>query len=142
MHCEFIDGMKMVQIDIWKYYNVIKISFKVVVFIVFNNLINFWNVTLSLMWVVNLGFLKPNFVSCMHFDWAFELAWLHVENWQTRQMDLISPTMWEQNFKECEDIMFWSNISPFLWTTTIVLGHGVHDNYGHYLPPLVCERWW
>ncbi len=37
----FIDGMKMAKIDIWRYYNVIKIALKVVVFIDFNNLINF-----------------------------------------------------------------------------------------------------
>ncbi len=83
----------------WCYCNVVEIVFKDdAKFVVFNNLISFRNGALPLVWVMNLACLDPNVVWCaLHM--CIELAWLHADDLQIGQMELISPTLWEQYLK-------------------------------------------
>jgi hypothetical protein len=71
--------VKLVQVDIWHYNNAIWVIFKDNAFVVFNNLINFRNETLPLVWAINLTFLNNDIVWCA-LCVGIELAWLHIDD--------------------------------------------------------------
>ncbi len=48
---DFVEAMKLMQVDIWRYYNIIEIAFKDDAFVVSKDLINFWNKVLPLIWM-------------------------------------------------------------------------------------------
>ncbi len=81
---------------IWCYYNATNITFKDDAFVVFNNLINFWNETWSLVWVGNFTCPNIEFVWCV-FHGGTKLVWLHIDNLQILQMDPFSPTLHGNN---------------------------------------------
>jgi hypothetical protein len=101
--------VKLVQVDIWHYYNVVDIAFKDDVFVIFNKLINFQNESPPLLWAMNHACPNNDFMwRTFHVD--IELAWLHVDDLHIRKMEPISPMMWEQNLKiikvECFKVGF------------------------------------
>jgi len=48
---DFVEAMKLMQVDICYYYNAIEIAFKADTFIVSKDLINFWNKVIPLIWM-------------------------------------------------------------------------------------------
>jgi hypothetical protein len=124
----------------WCYYNATNITFKDDVFVVFNNLINFWNETLSLVWVRNLTCPNIDFVRCV-FHGGIKLVWLHMMiikycKWIHFLLHCMGTT-----FGNCEGTMFWSNILVFLWVTLLIPILWTHDSHGNCLSTLMGESW-
>lgn len=46
---DFVEGMKLMQVDIWHYYNAVEIAFKDDDFVVSKDLVNFWNKVVPLI---------------------------------------------------------------------------------------------
>jgi hypothetical protein len=95
---DLIKVVKLVQVDIWHYYNVVDIAFKDDVFIIFNKLINFQNESPPLLWAMNHACPSNDFMWCA-FHVGIELAWLHVDDLHTRKTEPISPALGEQNLE-------------------------------------------
>lgn len=81
---DFVEAMKLVQVDIWCYYNAIEIAFEDDAFVVFNNMINFQSDVLPLVWAMNLTCPKLD-VSWCALCVGTKLAWLHVDDLQIRE---------------------------------------------------------
>lgn len=78
---DFVEAMKLVQVDICCYYSAIEIAFKDDAFVVFNNVINFQSDVLPLVWAMNLTCPKLDVLWCA-LRVGTKLAWLHVDDLQ------------------------------------------------------------
>jgi hypothetical protein len=133
MLCIFLKLWSLCNLNNWNYIQG--------AFVVFNNLINFWNEVLPLLWALNPTCLNLD-VEWNVFHVGNKLAWWHVDDLQIGKMETICPTLWQQHPKSVKAQCFkaTSQLScsrtkmsiPRLWN---------NDSHGHCLPILLVAAW-